>query len=407
MLRHLQGRSLRGNNNARKRRYAMEYRDIGNTGMKASVVGLGTEHLDEKTFEVAKETIDAALEHGINIMDVFMPGTEVRTNIGRALAGRREKVLIQGHIGSVDLSQQYDISRDLDTCKRYFENLLRCLGTDYIDLGMLFFLDSHADIDAVLANGIVEYARDLKKRGVVRAIGASTHNPDTAVRLVKEGLVEMMMFSINPAFDLMPGACDPTEMLDDQFAARVSTMDPARAELYRLCQSRGVGITVMKTLGAGKLLSPEHTPFAEPLTVGQCIHYALTRPAVASVLIGCQSRTQVEEAAGYLNLSETERDYASAVSRFRTDSRGEFKGSCVYCNHCLPCPSNIDIAALTKYLDIAALDVKNIPPSIRQHYSALENHGSDCISCGSCEERCPFSVPVMANMRRAAELFGK
>lgn len=42
--------------------------------MSASVIGLGTEHLDNAPYEQVKETIDAALSQGINIMDVFMPG---------------------------------------------------------------------------------------------------------------------------------------------------------------------------------------------------------------------------------------------------------------------------------------------------------------------------------------------
>ena len=384
----------------------MDYRPIGNTGLEASVVGLGTEHLDNKPYETVKEVIDAAFEHGINIMDVFMPGEEVRTNIGRALAGRRDRFIIQGHLGSVDINQQYDISRGLDACKRYFENLLRFLGTEYIDLGMLFFMDTDAAIDECLEHGIVDYARKLKADGVVRALGASTHNPATGRRLVEEGLVEMLMFSVNPAFDLMPGTSNIEDMLGDGFTTRVTTIDPERAELYRLCQSRGVGITVMKTLGSGKLLSADHTPFAAPLTVTQCIHYALTRPAVSSVLIGCQSREQVAEAAGYVDAPEKAKDYAAAVSRFRADSQGEFKGSCVYCNHCLPCPSEIDIASLTKYLDIARLSPENIPPSIAQHYRSLERHGSDCMECRSCEERCPFSVPIVENMRQATSLFG-
>lgn len=58
---------------------------------------------------------------GINLMDLFMPGEEVRSNIGRALAGRRDRMMIQGHICSVDLNRQYDISRDLATCRKYFE----------------------------------------------------------------------------------------------------------------------------------------------------------------------------------------------------------------------------------------------------------------------------------------------
>ena len=385
----------------------MLYRPIGTTGMQASVVGLGCEHLDEKPYEVVKETIDAALEHEINIFDVFMPGEEVRRNIGKALAGRRDKVLIQGHLGSVDINQQYDISRDLDTVKRYFENLLRFLNTDYIDFGMLFFMDSHAEIDTVFNNGIVEYAQELKKKGVIRVIGASAHNPETAKRLVETGLIDLLMFSINPAFDLMPGLNAPEDMLNDEFSTRVGVSDPARAELYRLCQSRQVAITVMKTLGAGKLLSPEHTPFTKPMTPAQCIHYALTRPGVVSALLGCESREQIREAVSYVNRTDAERDYAPIVNSFKADASNGFKGSCVYCSHCQPCPSEIDVAMVNKYLDIAILDAAKIPASIAQHYRALEHHGSECIACGSCEARCPFSVPVIDNMRRAAELFGK
>jgi predicted aldo/keto reductase-like oxidoreductase len=81
----------------------------------------------------------------------------------------------------------------------------------------------------------------------------------------------------------------------------------------------------MKTLGAGKLLSTEHTPFSQPMTVGQCIHYALTRPAVVSTLIGCASGAQVHEAVHYLDIDDTERDYSAIVK----DYQGTFKGNCV------------------------------------------------------------------------------
>ena len=380
----------------------MQYRPIGNTGLEAGIIGLGTEHLDNKPYAVVEEVIHAALEHGINMMDLFMPGDGVRGNIGKALAGNREKMIIQGHIGSVDLREQYDVSRDLDVCKRYFDKLLTCLMTDYIDVGMLFFLDSDSEIDAVFDNGIVAYALELKRRGTLRAIGAGSHNPATAKRMVESGIIDLLMFSINPAFDLMAGASNIEAMLTNDMGAMVHSLDPARAELYQLCESKGVGITVMKTLGAGRLLSAEHTPFAKPMTPAQCIHYALTRPGVVSTLIGCQNRQQVIDAVSYLTLSDEERAYASIVSSVKKD----FRGSCVYCNHCLPCPSEINIASVTKYLDIAVLDKANIPPGTRQHYRELEAHGSDCIVCGSCEERCPFGVPVIDNMRRAAQVFG-
>jgi len=382
----------------------MQYRPIGKTGMSASVIGLGAEHLDNKPYETVETVINAALDQGINIMDLFMPGEAVRENIGRALGGRRDKMLIQGHICSTSVNEQYDKSRDMPTVKKYFENLFRCLKTDYIDIGMLFFIDTDKDFSDVFESDIISYAQELKRQGRIRAIGASSHDPRVARSVVETGVVDLLMFSINPAYDMASAETYVIDYMDvDKAIDYEKKLDKDRAALYQLCEQRGVAITVMKTLGAGKLLSVKHTPFAQPLTVTQCIHYALTRPAVVSVLVGCVSREEVLEAVAYLKKSETERDY-SAVLR---DFQGDLKGRCVYCNHCLPCPAGINIANVHKYLDIALLDEANIPPSVASHYRALDHHALDCTSCGSCEERCPFSVPIIKNMEKASLLLEK
>lgn len=65
----------------------MEYRYVGNTGIKVSAIGLGGEHLDNKPGAFVNEMISAAIDRDINIMDLFMPGQAVRTNIGHALKG--------------------------------------------------------------------------------------------------------------------------------------------------------------------------------------------------------------------------------------------------------------------------------------------------------------------------------
>ena len=379
----------------------MLFRPIGKTGMSASIVGLGAEHLDNRPYEVAEEVIDAALEHGINIIDVFMPGKPVRENISRALKGRRDQVLLQGHVGSVDLRQQYDRTRDVDICRKYFEDLLRIFKTDYIDLGMMFFIDTEEDYQGVFETDYITYVQKLKEEGKIRAIGASSHNPRMAARIVETGTIELLMFSTNPAYDMLSHDAD----IGDAMAGRLDRsyfdgMDPDRVRLYQLCESKGIAITTMKTLGAGKLLSPEFTPFDKPLSVGQCIHYALTRPAVVSTLIGCNTREQVLEAVNYLNLTDEERDYSEAI---RT-AKGSLSGQCVYCNHCLPCPAEINIAATIKMLDIASLDPNNIPTQIRDEYEASLSKASDCTECGSCEAKCPFSVQVIDKMHSAVAL---
>ncbi|WP_343209765.1 aldo/keto reductase [Anaerolentibacter hominis] len=383
-----------------KGREHMEYREIGKTGKKSSIIGLGCEHLDGKPYEQVKETIDAALENGVNILDVFMPGKEVRENIARALGDRRDKVLIQGHIGSTDIHQQYDISRDMPTVKKYFEDLLRIFG--YIDFGMMFFIDTEEDFKGVFETDFADYVQKLKEQGYIKHIGFSCHNPKMAQRVIETGLPEMMMFSINPAFDLYPVEYNALDELHQGLNNEAFRgFDPSRAALYKLCEQKNIGINVMKTLGAGKLISAEHTPFDKPLTVAQCIHYALTRPAVASVMLGCQTGDEIKNAVRYLNMSDAERDYTPVLNTLRND----FAGNCVYCSHCQPCPMEIDIAAVNKYLDIAKLDLGNVPSSIRSHYAGLARSGKDCIACGSCEKRCPFGVPIIENMSAAAEIF--
>lgn len=379
----------------------MIYRQIGKTGQKASIVGLGCEHLDNKPYEQVKDTIETALSCHINLLDVFMPGQEVRENIARALGPRRKDVLIQGHIGSTDIGKQYDISRELPVVKHYFENLLRLFG--HIDFGMMFFIDDEDDYKGVFETGFADYVLKLKQNGDIGHIGFSSHHPLTAIRAINTGLPELMLFSINPAFDMLPAGEYVFDHSDNGFGAELFRgVDPMRTELYQLCEQKQIGITVMKTLGAGKLISPEHTPFAKPLTVQQCMHYALTRPAVSSVMVGCKSGAEVLDAVRYLDMDDEALDYAVVLGSLRND----FRGNCLYCSHCQPCPVDIDIASVIMYLDIARLDKDHVPPSVRAHYQGLNATGQDCVACGSCEARCPFGVEIIQNMAEAERLLG-
>ena len=212
------------------------------------------------------------------------------------------------------------------------------------------------------------------------------------------------MFSVNPCYDLQPASEDIEALwADEAYAQPLTNIDPDWEHLYETCQRLGVGITVMKAFGGGDLLSAAMSPAGAALSVNQCIHYALTRPAVACVLSGAHTIAEFAEAIAYEDASDAERDYAAAFAAFPKIS---WQGHCMYCGHCAPCPQRIDVAMVTKLLNLAKAQ-GGIPETVREHYAVLEHTGADCIACGACESRCPFGVSVRENMRQAAELFGK
>ena len=73
--------------------------------------------------------------------------------------------------------------------------------------------------------------------------------------------------------------------------------------------------------------------------------------------------------------------------------------------HCAPCPKGIDVANVTKFLNLAKAQGE-VPETVREHYAALKAHAGDCIACGACAKRCPFAVDPVANMKEAKEVFG-
>ena len=149
-------------------------------------------------------------------------------------------------------------------------------------------------------------------------------------------------------------------------------------------------------------MNAELSPAGAALTVNQCIAYALSRPAVSCVLAGAHSVEQLKESINFENASDNERDYAPALASFPKIS---WKGHCMYCGHCAPCLAGIDIASVTKFLNLARAQGA-VPETVRGHHELLARHGGDCLQCGACEARCPFDVPIKANMREAASIFG-
>ena len=382
----------------------MKKRMLGKTGLMVSEIGFGGEWLERHSEDEAVELMRYAGSKGINIIDCWMPDPKSRDIIGRAMQGNRENWYVQGHLGSTWQDGQYVRSRDLNYVKPAFEDLLARLRTDYIDLGMIHYVDTMEDWEQLQDSAYMDYVEELKDKGAIRHIGMSSHNPETAQAAVRSGRIEMLLFSVNPAFDMLPANEDLDELLSEgyQYDGKLAGIDAARAELYRLCEEKDVGITVMKGFAGGRLFDEKRSPFGVGLSPVQCIHYALTRPGVSSILCGYDTKEQIDQALHYEDASEEEKDYASVLANAPFHS---YRGECTYCGHCKPCAAKLDIAMINKYYDLAAMQ-PSVPATIRSHYELLAHKASECIACGACEARCTFGVPVAERMKKTAELFG-
>ena len=381
----------------------MRYRELGKTGLKLSEIGLGCEGFVDADDALSDAIFELALQNGVNCLDMYTPDPAAQKKIGRGIAPVRKDFILQGHLCTQWRNGQYEETRKLQEVKDAFEAMLHNLGTDYVDVGNLHYVDSLETWQKILDNGVLNYALELKAAGRIRYLSMSSHNPIVALEAVKTGHLDALLFSINPCYDLLPGNEDcETLWADESYEKPLFNLDPVREELYETCQRLGVGITVMKAFGGGDLLSEEYSPAGKAMTAVECLHYALTRPAVASVMCGAKSVDDLKASLAYETASDEEKDYAATFASFPKIS---WKGYCMYCGHCAPCPVGIDVADVTKFLNLTKAQ-KMVPETVAQHYSVLKAHGGDCIGCGSCEKRCPFEVPIRENMKAAKAVFG-
>jgi len=175
----------------------------------------------------------------------------------------------------------------------------------------------------------------------------------------------------------------------------------------------------MKVYGGGRLLDDSPTVELEDFQIGrqqmaggasrykrtaritptQCLSYVLDLRAVSTTVPGAKSVRELEEALAAPAAPFDQRDYWGLLPAFAQFATGE----CVYCNHCLPCPSGINIGRTLRLLDRSR---NGVTQEGLDAYRAMEADASDCIQCGQCSSRCPFGVDVVAKMSLAASRFG-
>jgi aryl-alcohol dehydrogenase-like predicted oxidoreductase len=150
----------------------LERRTLGRTGLEVSVLGLGGaglggQHYGSVSETQAIETVQRALELGINYIDTSPAYGQSEQRIGFALDGVRERVVLSSKTGTHPIHRGYDF----ETTQRSVENSLRQLRTDHIDLLLIHDPNAEQFGQAIGTNGALEALEQLKAQGVIRAIG--------------------------------------------------------------------------------------------------------------------------------------------------------------------------------------------------------------------------------------------
>lgn len=223
----------------------MEYRPLGTSGLKISVIGLGCNNFGARVdADGTRQVVEAALDEGINFFDTADVYGEGRSEefLGRALSDRRHNVTVATKVRGAMGPGPNDRGASRHHILAGVDASLRRLGTDYIDLYQIHAWDPETPIDET-----IEALNDLVRWGKVRYIGCSNF---AAWQLVWSLWVSdrrsfARFVSVQPHYSLLH-------------------REPER-ELIPACQAFGIGVIPYFPLASGLLTGKyrENEPFPE------------------------------------------------------------------------------------------------------------------------------------------------
>jgi predicted aldo/keto reductase-like oxidoreductase len=307
----------------------------------------------------------AAVDAGVNYVDLVYTELDYWNDFGPVFRTYRDKLVMAAHWGS---GPRYD----LDYCQRTFANILSCVGNDYAEVAIMTMVDEEKKWDEWVQES-AEYLNRYKEQGRIGYIGGSGHDPSMVIKAINSGLFDVFMFPVNIVGH---------------------NSEKIRA-LCQACVDRNVGLVAMKPYFGGTLLYVDGK--VTSITPAQCLAYVLSLP-VSTTVPGPKNAQELRATLHYLEATDEEKNYRPAIASMYRD----LAGHCVYCNHCLPCPQNIEIGMTILLTDWAHGGVSD---ELIGYYSSLPVKASECTECGVCMERCPFEVDVITKMREAVEIF--
>jgi len=336
----------------------MEKIRLGKTEMMVSRIGFGGIPIQTPPEEEAIALVRDSLERGVNYIDTSRVYTTSEERIGKAIAGRRQDVLLATK----------SVGRTEDAILADLDQSLKNLQTDYVDLFQFHNVSTAQDLKTVLApGGPLDAVRRARDQGKIRHIGITSHRLTVAQEAVTSDAFETAMIALN----------------------FVNT--EAAEGLLPLARERDMGIIVMKPMAGGMLDNPalsfKYLNAFEDLLI----------------LVGIAKMGEMEQNIGLLEFrGELTADEKREMQRIREELGNGF---CRMCNYCQPCPQKILISAVM-YTEVALkrFDPKRI---FEGEWDTFMDKVPECIDCGECEKRCPYELPIRERIRAAYERYNK
>ena len=335
----------------------MEYRILGKSGLKISRMGFGGIPIQKIDPDGTKKLMHQLMDAGVNYIDTARGYTVSEEFLGYALEGIRQHFVL----ATKSMARtKADMARDIDIS-------LQNLRTDYIDLYQIHNPNA-AQLEQVIApGGALEALLEAREAGKIGHIGITLHSVELFRQCVELSWVETIMFPYN-------------------------IVETQGEDLIARCGEKNIGFICMKPLAGGAI---------QDATLA--MRFVSANPNVTVVIPGMAEEKEIDQ-----NLSAME-DNSPLTTQELTQIQS-IRGTlgtqfCRRCNYCAPCAVGINIPMVL--LVEGYLSRYGLAEWAAQRYAGMEKKASDCISCGLCESRCPYQLPIRDLLKNAAEKLEK
>ena len=328
---------------------------LGRTGLSVSAVGFGGIPIQRLSEQKAIEVVGRCLDLGVTFLDTANGYTTSEERIGKAIAGRREGLVLATKTQA----------RDAEGAAQHLALSLERLGVKTIDLYQFHCVSSDEDYEKVIARGgPLDFVREARASGQLDHIGLTSHSLEIALRAVRSGHFETIMFPFN-------------------FIA-----NEAAQELIPLALERDAGFIAMKPLAGGALDN-----------ANLAFKYLRQFPQILPIP-GVERADEMEEIVAIMEGSaELTSEEQAAMERMRSELGNRF---CRRCGYCEPCSNGV----ATQALMILDSMIKRFPAAVvSANYAQVVEDAESCTACGECEEKCPYGLPIREMIQEHVDLY--